>query len=86
MLVRTRAGKARGGFLKRGTERGLTSARARAPYLEIGLRRGRRSCWLLFVTWFAAFHVGVVQRADQSILQGFSDVGQRDRDQAGGEL
>lgn len=32
---------------------------------------------LLFVTWFAAFHIGVVERADQSILQGFSDIGQR---------
>ena len=32
---------------------------------------------LLFVTWFAAFHVGAVERADQSILQGFSDVGRR---------
>ena len=32
---------------------------------------------LLFVTWFATFHIGVVQRADQSILQGFSDIGQR---------
>ncbi|HEV7174532.1 MAG TPA: phosphatase PAP2 family protein [Solirubrobacteraceae bacterium] len=32
---------------------------------------------LLFVTWIAAFHVGPVERADQSILQGFSDVGHR---------
>jgi membrane-associated phospholipid phosphatase len=32
---------------------------------------------LLFVTWFAAFHIGAVERADQSILQGFSDVGRR---------
>ncbi len=35
------------------------------------------SAGLLFVTWFAAFHIGLVERADQSILQGFSDVGHR---------
>jgi membrane-associated phospholipid phosphatase len=30
---------------------------------------------LLFLTWFAAFHIGVVKRADQSILQGFFEIG-----------
>jgi membrane-associated phospholipid phosphatase len=29
---------------------------------------------LLLATWLAAFHVGLVNRADQSILQGFFDV------------
>jgi membrane-associated phospholipid phosphatase len=27
---------------------------------------------LLFVTWYAAFHIGVIQRADQSMLRGFA--------------
>ena len=27
---------------------------------------------LLFLTWFAAFHIGVVERADESILRGFA--------------
>jgi membrane-associated phospholipid phosphatase len=27
---------------------------------------------LLIVTWYAAFHVGIVERADQSILRGFA--------------
>jgi membrane-associated phospholipid phosphatase len=30
---------------------------------------------LLLVTWFAAFHVGVFERADQQILKGFIDLG-----------
>jgi membrane-associated phospholipid phosphatase len=34
---------------------------------------------LLLVTWFAAFHIGLVKHADRSILQGFSDLGHRDR-------
>ena len=34
---------------------------------------------LLVVLWFFAFHVGVVRHADQSILQGFFDLGQRGR-------
>ena len=29
---------------------------------------------LLFVTWYASFHVGLLQRADVSILRGFSDL------------
>jgi membrane-associated phospholipid phosphatase len=29
---------------------------------------------LLFVTWFAAFHVGFLHRADVSILRGFADL------------
>jgi membrane-associated phospholipid phosphatase len=29
---------------------------------------------LLFLTWFAAFHVGVVGRADASVLNGFADL------------
>lgn len=32
---------------------------------------------LLLMTWFATFHVGLVKHADQSILQGFFDVGHR---------
>lgn len=32
---------------------------------------------LLFLTWLAAFHVGPATHADQSILQGFSEVGDR---------
>src|ERR1019366_2215539 len=27
---------------------------------------------LLIVTWYAAFHVGIVERTDQSILRGFA--------------
>lgn len=34
---------------------------------------------LLVVTWFFAFHVGVVRHADQSILQGFYGLGERAR-------
>jgi membrane-associated phospholipid phosphatase len=30
---------------------------------------------LLVLTWYAAFHIGVLQRADRSILRGFSDLG-----------
>lgn len=30
---------------------------------------------LLFATWWAAFHVGVFEHADQSILQGFVELG-----------
>jgi membrane-associated phospholipid phosphatase len=30
---------------------------------------------LLFVTWFATFHVGVFERADQSIFSGFTKLG-----------
>jgi membrane-associated phospholipid phosphatase len=30
---------------------------------------------LLFITWFAAFHIGVFERADQQILSGFVDLG-----------
>jgi membrane-associated phospholipid phosphatase len=30
---------------------------------------------LLFITWFAAFHIGVFERADQKILSGFVDLG-----------
>jgi membrane-associated phospholipid phosphatase len=29
---------------------------------------------LLVLTWYAAFHIGFMQRADQSILRGFSDL------------
>lgn len=29
---------------------------------------------LLIVTWYAAFHIGVFQRADQSIFRGFADL------------
>ena len=34
---------------------------------------------LLFITWFAAFHIGVVQRADQAIFRGFIALDQRPR-------
>ena len=34
---------------------------------------------LLFLTWFTAFHVGVFEHADQSIYQGFVDLGQHGR-------
>jgi membrane-associated phospholipid phosphatase len=34
---------------------------------------------LLFIIWFAAFHIGVVQRADQAIFRGFIDLDQRPR-------
>jgi membrane-associated phospholipid phosphatase len=34
---------------------------------------------LLFLTWYLAFHVGPVERADQSIFRGFSDLGSRSR-------
>jgi membrane-associated phospholipid phosphatase len=34
---------------------------------------------LVVVTWFAAFHVGIVERADQSIYQGFGGLGQHAR-------
>lgn len=34
---------------------------------------------LLFFTWYAAFHIGVFKRADQTILRGFGDLGQRPR-------
>lgn len=37
---------------------------------------------LLFATWFAAFHIGVVKHVDESILRGFSDL-QRRRGVAG---
>jgi membrane-associated phospholipid phosphatase len=29
---------------------------------------------LLILTWFAAFHVGIVERADASVLRGFADL------------
>src|SRR5690348_455496 len=32
---------------------------------------------LLVATWYVVFHVGVVQRADESILRGFQDLGSR---------
>jgi membrane-associated phospholipid phosphatase len=32
---------------------------------------------LLFITWFAAFHVGLVQRADQAIFRAFIDLDHR---------
>jgi membrane-associated phospholipid phosphatase len=34
---------------------------------------------LLFFTWYAAFHIGILERADQSIYRGFGDLGQRPR-------
>lgn len=34
---------------------------------------------LLVLTWYAAYHVGFVQRADASILRGFGGLGQRPR-------
>jgi membrane-associated phospholipid phosphatase len=34
---------------------------------------------LLILTWFLAFHVATVRHADQSILRGFYDLGQRGR-------
>ena len=34
---------------------------------------------LLALTWVAAFHIGVFERADQSIFGGFSSLGQRPR-------
>ncbi len=30
---------------------------------------------LLVLTWFAAFHIGLVRHADRSVLQGFSELG-----------
>jgi membrane-associated phospholipid phosphatase len=32
---------------------------------------------LMFLTWYAAFHIGAVEHADQSILQGFAGIGTR---------
>ncbi len=34
---------------------------------------------LLILTWFLAFHVGIAQRADQSIYNGFGNLGQHPR-------
>jgi membrane-associated phospholipid phosphatase len=34
---------------------------------------------LLVLTWFAAFHVGFIEHADRSILQGFAGLGTRPR-------
>jgi membrane-associated phospholipid phosphatase len=34
---------------------------------------------LLFFTWYAAFHIGLFERADQSIFSGFSNLHQRPR-------
>ncbi|MGI8506019.1 MAG: phosphatase PAP2 family protein [Solirubrobacteraceae bacterium] len=39
---------------------------------RIALRGAAAGVALLFVTWFAAFHVGIVERADRSILRGFA--------------
>ncbi|MGO9885073.1 MAG: hypothetical protein ACLPV4_18910 [Solirubrobacteraceae bacterium] len=43
--------------------------------------RARTALWgaaisvaLLFVTWFAAFHIGFLERADRSILSGFASL------------
>jgi membrane-associated phospholipid phosphatase len=38
----------------------------------MALRGAAAGVALLFVTWFAAFHVGIVERADHSILLGFA--------------
>lgn len=45
--------------------------RRRARWALIGAGAG---VGLLFAAWFAAFHVGFVGRADQSIYSGFSDL------------
>ncbi len=34
---------------------------------------------LLVVTWYCAFHVGLIEHADRSILSGFADLGSRPR-------
>jgi membrane-associated phospholipid phosphatase len=34
---------------------------------------------LLFLTWYVAFHIGVFERADQSIFSGFADLSHRPR-------
>jgi membrane-associated phospholipid phosphatase len=34
---------------------------------------------LLFLTWYAAFHVAIGQRADQAVFRGFADLGERSR-------
>ncbi len=39
---------------------------------RIALRGAAAGVSLLIVTWYAAFHVGLVERADRSILRGFA--------------
>jgi membrane-associated phospholipid phosphatase len=45
--------------------------RSPAPYRLLAVA----SLLALLVTWFAAFHIGVFERADQSVFLGFADLG-----------
>ncbi len=45
----------------------------------LALRGAAAGVALLTLTWFLAFHVGIVERADQSIYAGFGSLGQHPR-------
>ncbi len=46
---------------------------------RLALRAAAGGVLLLILTWYAAFHIGFVEHADRSILQGFAGLGTRPR-------